>query len=150
MLLKNENGIIRVIEKQDDRCLVISCTQKSMPVWISEVDLSSCVPCDEAELCQDLPNFENLSPEQKRCAHERYTLIAGVLPFLGDNRLRSEAIARIASSRNVSKQTIRSYLCRYLVYQNLSVLAPLPKKQDMPLTQDQKNIRWALNIESLW
>ena len=41
---------------------------------------------------EQIPNFEDLSPEQKRIAHERYTLIAGVLPFLGDNRLRSEAI----------------------------------------------------------
>ena len=91
------------------------------------------------------PHFEDLSPEQKRCAHERYTLIAGVLPFLGDNRLRSEAIARIASSRNVSKQTIRSYLCRFLAYQSLSVLAPQSRKQETSLSRDEKNMRWALN-----
>ena len=145
MLLKNENHIVRVLESQDDRRLVISCTQKSMPVWISERDLEGYVPCDEAELSQDIPNFEDLSPEQKRIAHERYTLIAGVLPFLGDNRLRSEAIARIASSHNVSKQTVRSYLCRYLVCQNLSVLAPQPRKKETPLSRDEKNMRWALN-----
>lgn len=109
MLLKKNEEIVRVLESQNDRRLVIGCTQKSMPVWISERDLEGYVPCDEAELSRDIPNFEDSSPEQKRIAHERYTLIAGVLPFLGDNRLRSEAIARIASSHNVSKQTIRSY-----------------------------------------
>lgn len=145
MLLKNESGVIRVLEMQDSRCLVIDCAQKSMPVWISKTELNNYEPCDEAELTLNTPNLEDLSPEQKRYAHERYTLIAGVLPFLGDNRLRSEAISRIASRRNVSKQTVRRYLCRYLVYQNLSVLAPLAKKQDTPLTRDQKNIRWALN-----
>ena len=145
MLLKKNEEIVRVLEIQDDRRLVIGCTQKSMPVWISECDLEGYVPCDEAELSQDIPNFEDLSPEQKRIAHERYTLIAGVLPFLGDNRLRSEAITRIASSHNVSKQTVRSYLCRYLAYQNLSVLAPLTRKQGDTLTKDEKNMRWALN-----
>lgn len=145
MLLKKNEEIVRVLEIQDDRRLVIGCTQKSMPVWISERDLEGYIPCDEAELSQDIPNFEDLSPEQKRIAHERYNLIAGVLPFLGDNRLRSEAIVRIALSHNVSKQTIRSYLCRYLVYQNLSVLAPQPRKKEMPLSRDEKNMRWALN-----
>ena len=82
MLLKNENHIVRVLETQDDRRLVINCTQKSMPAWISERNLEGHVPCDEAELSQDIPSFEDLSPEQKRIAHERYTLIAGVLPFL--------------------------------------------------------------------
>lgn len=53
MLLKNENHIVRVLETQDDRRLVISCTQKSMPVWISERNLEGYVPCDEAELSQD-------------------------------------------------------------------------------------------------
>ena len=145
MLLKKNEEIVRVLEIQDDRRLVIGCTQKSMPVWISERNLEGHAPCEEAELSQDIPNFEDLSPEQKRIAHERYTLIAGVLPFLGDNRLRSEAITRIASSHNVSKQTVRSYLCRYLVYQDLSVLAPQPRKQETPLSRDERNMRWALN-----
>ena len=82
MLLKKNEEIVRVLESQNDRILVISCTQKSMPVWISERDLEGYVPCDEAELSRDIPSFEDLSPEQKRIAHERYTLIAGVLPFL--------------------------------------------------------------------
>ena len=145
MLLKNENQIVRLLEERDRRKLIISCAQQSMPVWISECDLEGYIPCDEVELSRDIPNFEDLSPEQKRIAHERYTLIAGVLPFLGDNRLRSEAIARIASSHNVSKQTIRSYLCRYSAYQNLSVLAPQPRKQETPLSRDERNMRWALN-----
>ena len=58
MLLKKNEEIVRVLEIQDDRRLVIGCTQKSMPVWISERDLEGYVPCDEAELSQDIPNFE--------------------------------------------------------------------------------------------
>lgn len=47
-------------------------------------------------------------------------------------------------AENVSKQTIRKYLCMYLVYQDIYVLAPLPK-MERALTRDEKNIRWALN-----
>ena len=47
-------------------------------------------------------------------------------------------------SAQQSKQTIRKYLCLYLDYQNIAALAPAPKVEK-ELTQDEKNMRWALN-----
>ena len=73
------------------------------------------------------------------------TLIAGVIPFLGDKTFRCETMERIASSRNISKQTIRHYLYRYLKYQSIAALAPPSKKQPDQLTRDEKNMRWAIN-----
>ena len=128
MLLKKDDRIIRVLETKGDHKLIINCSQKSMPTWIAEEDLSGYVPCAAEEL-GDIQGFEDLSPQQQRYAHERYTLIAGVMPFLGDKKLRSEAISRIAEARNISKQTIRHYLRRYLVSQNIAALAPPPKGQ---------------------
>ena len=145
MLLKNDSQIIRVLDVREDRRLIISCTQKSMPMWISKCDLDGYFPCNEAALSFSIADFDALSPEQRHYAHERYTLIAGVLPFLGDKQRRSEMIARIASMQNVSKQTIRHYLYRYLVYQNIAALAPPTKEKNTSLTADEKNIRWALN-----
>lgn len=145
MLLKNDAQIVRVLEERDERKLIVSCTQKSMPMWISECDLENYKPCDEAVLGSDIPDYEDLSPTQRRYAHERYTLIAGVLPFLGDKQLRCEVITRIASTQNVSKQTIRHYLYRYLVYQSIAALTPPAKEQKGDLTADEKNMRWALN-----
>lgn len=144
MLMKNDERLIRVLETKNDRNLIICCTQKSMPTWIAEEELSGYVPCT-AEKLGDVPSFEELSPHQQRYAHERYTLIAGVIPFLGDKQLRSEAISRIAAARNISKQTIRHYLHRYLVYQSIAALAPPPKVQRDELTPHEKNMRWALN-----
>lgn len=145
MLLKSKDRIIRVLEEREGQKLVVSCTQKSMPVWISERELQDYVPCEEVDLSSDIPDYEGLSPEQRRYAHERYTLIAGVIPFLGDKTFRCEAMERIASSRNISKQTIRHYLYRYLKYQNIAALAPPSKKQPDQLTRDEKNMRWAIN-----
>lgn len=144
MLIKKDDRIIRVLETKGDHKLIIHCSQKSMPTWIAEKELSGYVPCAAEEL-GDVPGFEDLSPQQQRCAHERYPLIAGVMPFLGDKKLRSEAISRIAEARNISKQTIRHYLHRYLVYQNIAALVPPPKSQRDELTADEKNMRWALN-----
>ena len=54
-------------------------------------------------------------------------------------------ISEISKQKQVSKQTLRKYLCLYLAYQNISVLAPSQKENKRDLTQDEKNIRWALN-----
>ena len=39
MLLKSKDRIIRVLEEREGQKLIVSCTQKSMPVWISEREL---------------------------------------------------------------------------------------------------------------
>lgn len=54
-------------------------------------------------------------------------------------------IASIASEREISKQTIRNYLWMYLVHQDIAALAPKQKSVEKVLTQDEKNMRWALN-----
>ena len=77
--------------------------------------------------------------------YERYTMIAPALSFVADARMRSRLICSVAEEYGVSKATIRSYLCLYLAYMNVTVLAPKRREDDRALTQDEKNIRWALN-----
>lgn len=61
-------------------------------------------------------------------------------------KMRSKIICSISTDRNISKQTIRNYLCLYLTYMDITVLAPKKRlDDDVKLTQDEKNIRWALN-----
>ena len=144
MLLKSDNHIIRVLMQRENNSLVIDCIKRTMPQWVRSADLVSFAPASEQELYEVTgisPNRE-LDAEEQRIARERYTLIAGVLPFIGDEAKRSEVIQALSSQQ--SKQTIRKYLCLYLVYQNIAALAPAPKVEK-ELTQDEKNIRWALN-----
>lgn len=148
-LIQCRDSIYRVLETNEDKVLVINCTQKSMPKWVNQNDFSDFEPCSEEFLRQTmnviLPDIDDLTPADRRIVHERYTLIAGILPFIGDERHRSEVISRVATDRNVSKQTIRNYLCLFLAFQNISILAPRHKTKNRPLTQDEKNMRWALN-----
>ena len=39
----------------------------------------------------------------------------------------------------------RSYLCLYLSYMDVTALVPKHREDDRVLTQDEKNMRWALN-----
>lgn len=54
-------------------------------------------------------------------------------------------ISQAADDRGISRQTVCTYLWQYLVYQNISILAPKPKVKEKALSLDEKNIKWALN-----
>lgn len=148
-LLKDGNNIIRVLEVKLDKILMIDCIKRTMPVWVASSTLDSFAQCT-GEVLNDATNFtvtdiENLNADQKRTMYDRYTLIAQVLPFVADEKMRAKVISSTAVENNISKQTVRNYLCLYLAYMNIIVLAPRKQRDDTELTQDEKNIRWALN-----
>ena len=145
-LLRNEDSIYRVLQLQDNRALIIDCIKRTMPRWC---DCNDYIQCSEDDLTTATNTFplplEELDAKSRRYAYEHYNMIAGVLPFVGDDAERCTMISRVADLFHVSKQTIRNNLCLYLVYQNISALAPKKCSYDRPLTETEKNIRWALN-----
>lgn len=149
-LLKDGNNIIRVLEIQPDKILIIDCIKKTMPVWVESSALDSFSKCT-GEVLNEATNFavttiDALDADQRKAMYDRYTLIAPILPFIADERMRSKVISSIATEHNISKQTIRNYLCLYLAYMNITVFASRKRlDDDAELTQDEKNIRWALN-----
>lgn len=147
-LLKHGNSIIRVLETEDEKILIIDCIKRTMPRWISISDVAISEECTENELQEatnmNLADVENIDAERRKIALQHYALISGILPFIKDVKKRSDLIAKIAENKHVSTKTIRNYLCLYLVYQNISALAPKQRKQKK-LTKDEKNMRWALN-----
>lgn len=143
------NDIFRVLDLKDNKAFIINCTRQTMPQWYDPASFSDYMLCTEQDLqvqsgviCADIDMF---SPAVKRIIHERYTIIAGILPFLHDPKLRNIAISRIAEDNRICKQTVRNYLCLYLSYQNITALAPKHNSAEKPLSQDEKNMRWALN-----
>ena len=149
-LLRSGDNIVRVLDIQDDRILVIDCLKQTMPVWVESELLESYVGCTGGELfgfssVDVIGDTDALDADQRKIMHERYTMIAPILPFISDNKMRSRLICSIAEDYQVSKQTIRNYLCLYLSYLDVTVLAPKKRKEDRELTQDEKHMRWALN-----
>ena len=146
-LLRHDDRIIRVLAVDTD-VLAIDCLKRTMPQWIPASELCDWEPCDESALpSPETPicNMEELTPEQRKVMRERFSLIAAVIPFVGNSAKRSAMIAQMAELNSISKQTIRKYLCLYLTYQRMEVLAPPPQKKQRELTTDEKNFRWALN-----
>ena len=145
----HEDQIYRILIVKEDNCLVIDCKNNSMPVWKPVTtfwDASTMTDEDLYTLLDFKPVEDDMvPPERKKVMHERYTMIAPVLSFIGDENTRSHVINIIAAENNISKQSIRSFLKKYLVIQNIQVLLPKEREYDTALTKDQKNIRWSLN-----
>ena len=134
-----EGQLHRVLSIKEDKCLVINCIKFSMPFWTRKSYLE-----EKENLTLETVEIASLSPPNKKKAYERYGLIAPIIPLVEDDYMRSHIISRISEDKEVSKQTLRKYLCLYLVYQSIGSLAPKEHKVK-PLTQDEKNFRWALN-----
>lgn len=148
-LMKKDGSIIRILDISSDKLLIIDCLKKSMPKWVELSLIENYTEISDSELLQSsdilVQDMDSISAESKRFIHEHYTMIAGILPFVSEERERTRVIKKIAEEKNVSQRTIRNYLCLYLIYQDISVFAPKPKSGNRALTQDEKNIRWALN-----
>ena len=140
--------MVRVLELKKEKVFVIDCVKRAMPYWVITDSLSGYEECTEAEMIQEtgvvISDIEKLDAESKRFIREHFTMIAPILPFVSDIKQRTYIINQIAIEKNVSKQTIRNYLCLYLVYQNESVFCP-KQKEEKELTDDEKNMRWGLN-----
>lgn len=143
-LYQKDGRIIRVLKANDDKAFVIDCMKETMPEYMRLQELEEYVLVTDCKYNAEV-DLETLPAEIKRVAYERYTLIAGILPHIEDKSMRTNQIEAVAVDSGMSKQTIRKYLCKYLVYQNVAALAPKPKEKQKELSQDEKNMRWALN-----
>lgn len=143
-LLQNSDNIVRVLEVRGDRILVIDCIKRTMPVWVNLETLEKYSECTDIAGHNEVA-VDSLNAEQRKIMYERYTMIAGILPFVADKETRSRHIRSAAEEYGLSVQTVREYLCLYLAYMEIAVLAPQKRRYERELSQDEKNIRWALN-----
>ena len=148
-LYDNGQTIYRILAARDDVVLAIDCVKRTMPVWLPREKLSEWQEIEEHTLnektCICPVTEDTLSKSALATAHKRYTMIACIVPVVADKRRRAEMIAFAALNSHVTKQTVRKYLCLYLVYQTVTALAPIDVIRSIELTKEQKLMRWALN-----
>lgn len=147
-ILKKGDRIVRCLDSDDGKLLVIDCVKRTMPYWVD-----NCCLADYEEVGQEwllerlrttLPSIDKLSQDQQKTMHVRYAMISPILASAGDEGERRRKINEASSFYEVSAQTIRHRLCDYLVFQDIAALAPSVKKVK-ELSEDEKNFRWALN-----
>ena len=144
-LLRNDGSIIRVLEIQRDRVLIIDCIKRTMPVWMELVALEPYAEITSDELSKTtgvtLADVDAMDADQRKIMYGRYTMIAPIVSFVSDDRMRSKLICSVATEHGVSKATVRIYLCLYLTYMDMVALASKRREDDRQLTQDEKHMR---------
>ena len=105
-LIKLDGVIYRVLAVEEQNVLLIDCIHKTMPKWYGLDEISGHEICPEEELGEEtemvLEKEEDLKPRQRCVAHERFTVIAGILPFLEDDNMRAVAIRKVAGMNGIS------------------------------------------------
>ena len=141
-IIKTEAGRFRILAVEEDHVLAIDCDKKTMPQFFPASFF------EKGDILEHIPSsflsWDGLSPAEKKIAQKRYTMIAAAVAVIADKQKRNAMIDYASRQFSVSKQTLRSFLCTYLINQDIAVLAP-QRKMEKELTRDQKNIRWALN-----
>lgn len=137
-IIKKDNTIYRIIDITNTKAFVIDCSKKTMPKWVDLTSLSSYSLF--AEELQTLPDINELDMVSRKIAYERFNVISNILPFITDKNKRSAIISQTAIEKGISRQTVCIYLWLYLVYQNISALAPKPKENEKALSETEKNI----------
>ena len=146
-LFRHGNTIFRILEEKEEKVLVIDCVKKSLPKWINWSEMTQDVEISEEEFQQEMGmEFpENLSAPARKVMRERFTVIAGILPYVSEKKRRGVLISESAKHYGLCVNTVKNYLGMYLAYQDILALAPKEKKEKREMTPDEKNMRWALN-----
>ncbi len=96
-----------------------------MPMWIHESELEGYTECTECELLENSGinlDTEELNLVQKKQMNEKFNIIADILPYISDSKMKNAQIKGSAQANGITPQTVRKYLCAYLAYQNKAIL----------------------------
>lgn len=117
-IYRYRDRIIRILDVKEGEVLVIDCVKKTMPRWINHLDLVEGVEMSEEELREELEAGipEKISSMSAREMQKRFSVIAGILPYVGEKKKRSLLIQECAGQYGVSQNTVKNYLMAYLIY----------------------------------
>ena len=132
-IVETPSGTFRILSLEKEKVLAINCEKKTMPQFFP---LSFFENGNILEgLPSAFPSFDELTPINRTIAQKRYTMIAAAVAVVHDQQRRSLMINLSSKQFKISKQTLRSYLCAYLIHQDLAVLAP-KRKKEKEMTKD--------------
>jgi len=148
LLLMGET-IYRVLEIRDNQILLIDCIKRTMPKWAG-LPLPAPYECCEEKYLREKTKLlyeasEPIEQWQLQEMNNRFSYVQEILPYVSEESRRSEIIALISKEKEISKQTVRKYLCLYLSYLDIQSLCPMKTEKVNELSEDEKNMRWALN-----
>ena len=123
-LIKTDNTIFRVLAVKD-KVLVIDCIKRTMPYWVDKLTGKTISEQDlQTETGVILPDIEELSPNLRRIAYERYTIISSAVAVIDDKPNRNSMIGYATEAYKLSKQA-----CIFLTKTYLLLLHNHPRNE---------------------
>lgn len=146
-LIKKNDIVYRILSIINDKAQVIDCQKGTMPIWVNLQELNDYETISEEGLLNlldtTIPLYEDLTNKQRKTIQEKYNLISPIINCIDIQYERNEMIRKVSERKNLSKQTVRKYLCQYLIFQDICCFSK-PKKEKN-LSEDEKHFTYILN-----
>lgn len=146
-IIKCNDSIYRILSITNTQALIIDCQKHTMPIWVPIEGLKNSITISQEEMLDilntTLPLYEELSNYQRKKIQEKYNLIAPIINSIDIQCEKNEMIQRVAERHQISKQTVRKYLCQYLIFQDICCFYKPQKEKE--LSEDEKHFRLILN-----
>ena len=146
-LIKKNDIVYRILSIINDKAQVIDCQKGTMPIWVNLQELNDYEAISEEGLLNlldtTIPLYEDLTNKQRKTIQEKYNLISPIINCIDIQYERNEMIRKVSERKNLSKQTVRKYLCQYLIFQDICCFSK-PKKEKN-LSEDEKHFTYILN-----
>ena len=111
LIIKNNNGIFRILDDKDDKYLLVNCTKLRMPFWVVKNELNNYEIINEDELLKILNisicNYDELSNDDKKITNERFGSISIIINSIGDSKVRSKLIKLCSNTYKLTIEAIR-------------------------------------------
>ena len=99
-LIRHDTEVFRILDSNNDFVFEISCSKQTMPKWISRESIDGYADCTEDELLNiknvAFHSIESLNMDEQRHMNVRFNVIAEILPYASDSRVRNQKIAEAA------------------------------------------------------
>lgn len=86
-IIRLGDRILRILDAEGEKALVIDCVKMGMPKWISLSEIEDGVEIPGKSSWGDGADIpEGMSASARQTMHERFTVISGILPCVGDKK----------------------------------------------------------------
>ena len=141
-IFESENELFRILEIQQNTAYVISITKLNAPRQANLEEIEQYKKIDALDTHYPVP-----TERQQQIMWQRYRIILPLILKACDKRERTRLLNEIAEQENITKNTLKNWLYKYLAYQDILVLCPVERDyEEQHISSELADVfRYSLN-----
>lgn len=124
-ILKFNDELIRILQLNTDTAYIISITHPNAPKQANIEDLKEWEIVKELDIQYPEPN-----EKQQHVMWHRYKIILPLILNACNKRERTRLLKEISKAENITMNTLKNWLYKYLGYQNILILCPVERNYE--------------------